>query len=552
MQRILIVDDEEYIVQGLVGLIQRAEDLELEVYKATSAEQALDWLGRTKIDIVLSDISMPGMDGIALQKEIMALWPNCRVIFLTGFSDFSYVKEALRHQAVDYILKAEGDEVILGAVRRAADLLNREFERAGLLERAEEQLEKAVPALQKELLTDVLLGELREPDDLKAQFGELRIPLSPEQPVLLIVGKADEWPIGDGVSNRALLLQAVRQIAAELLGSSARLVSFPYERGKLVWFLQPLPGEDDGIQQEPREEQRLVRFAEGTLESVQENVRQHFGLRMSFALAKRAVPWSEAAGKFGRLQQLLGSGAYLGQEALLTEDVSPLEPDADRRRSGVVRAVRRAGQLEEHLENGRKTEFVANLEALASEAEAQTPTTRMIAYHRLAALFMAHMAKIGAYPAIEAKLDLSKLGGYEAHGSWEAAVAYFRELAELNFEFGLSDARRHQHRLVQRVHQFIGDNLAGDLSLTRIGEWLSMNPYYLSRLFKQLTGDNLTETIVACRLDRAKQMLLDTNLKVIEIAARVGFESNAYFHRFFKKSTGLTPQEFRESAKSDK
>lgn len=79
--RILIVDDEPFIVNGLAELCLGAEFLELEVYKAYSSSEALGWLKRAKMDIVLSDIKMPGLNGLALQKEISRQWPHCKVIF---------------------------------------------------------------------------------------------------------------------------------------------------------------------------------------------------------------------------------------------------------------------------------------------------------------------------------------------------------------------------------------------------------------------------------------------------------------------------------------
>ncbi len=81
MHRLLIVDDEPYTVDGLYEMLEEADLPELELYRAYSAIEAIEWLNRIKIDIVLSDIRMPGMDGLRLLKEIRARWPRCKVIF---------------------------------------------------------------------------------------------------------------------------------------------------------------------------------------------------------------------------------------------------------------------------------------------------------------------------------------------------------------------------------------------------------------------------------------------------------------------------------------
>ena len=83
-------------------------------------------LNQTKIDVVLSDIRMPGISGLDLQDEIMKRWPNCKVIFLTGYNEFELVQKAVREGAVNYILKTEGDEEILDSVKKAIALIRSE------------------------------------------------------------------------------------------------------------------------------------------------------------------------------------------------------------------------------------------------------------------------------------------------------------------------------------------------------------------------------------------------------------------------------------------
>jgi two-component system response regulator YesN len=92
--------------------------------------------------------------------------------------------------------------------------------------------------------------------------------------------------------------------------------------------------------------------------------------------------------------------------------------------------------------------------------------------------------------------------------------------------------------------------LSEDLSLTKLGELVYLNPVYLSRLYKQTTGIGLSEYVTQVRLDKANVLLKETNMKIQDIAAAVGFESAAYFSRFFKKEMHVTPNEYRESVHS--
>lgn len=127
MYRVLFVDDEEIIVQGLVELIEGQSLADVEVCSAYSANEALAIMRQSTVDIVVTDIEMPRMNGLELQKEIRKQWPRCKVIILTGYDEFAYAHEAIRNQGFDYLLKTESDETIIQTIQNAlADLAARD------------------------------------------------------------------------------------------------------------------------------------------------------------------------------------------------------------------------------------------------------------------------------------------------------------------------------------------------------------------------------------------------------------------------------------------
>lgn len=116
MYRILVVDDEEMITDSLATMLQEIKVFELDVYKAYSGTEALEILNKYRMDIVISDICMPQMNGIDLVSRIREKWPACQVIFQSGYDDFKYAQQAIRHKVAHYILKSEGDENLLSAI----------------------------------------------------------------------------------------------------------------------------------------------------------------------------------------------------------------------------------------------------------------------------------------------------------------------------------------------------------------------------------------------------------------------------------------------------
>ncbi len=120
MKTLLIVDDELLIAEGLHDMLAEAFSDSMQVLCCYSAAEALEIAGRIQVDILLTDINMPECSGLELHREIMKKHPECRVIYLTGYSDFEYARQAVDQHAFAYVLKGEGDDQVIETIRRAA------------------------------------------------------------------------------------------------------------------------------------------------------------------------------------------------------------------------------------------------------------------------------------------------------------------------------------------------------------------------------------------------------------------------------------------------
>lgn len=124
MLRFLVVDDEPTIVEGVYDSLASQYAESVDVCKAYTATEAYRILLRYPVDIMISDIRMPGLSGIDLLKWVETYRPRCRVILLTGYDMFSYAQEALRYACcVDYLLKNQGDDALMAAVDRQVEVI---------------------------------------------------------------------------------------------------------------------------------------------------------------------------------------------------------------------------------------------------------------------------------------------------------------------------------------------------------------------------------------------------------------------------------------------
>ncbi len=538
MYRLLIVDDEEIITDGLYDVFSQFMPEQLDVCKAYSGNEALDWLSRTRIDIVLADIAMPGMSGLELAREIQTYWPRCHIIFLTGHSEFDYVYQAFQMKNVRYLLKTEGYGKVQDMVREVMQ----DIHRAHLENRLLEQSREKACALEIMAQGDYMRYLLQESDKhgadreaLAREFRKLNIDLDPEKPVVLILGRLS-YPEGQTYTERSAILASARTVWESYLAEQTRSIGIVDKYGDVLWFLQPSRHAADKF------DSHLIRYLEGTLELVQEACLASMGLKIGFTISGSSCEWEDVTRQYERLRQLqqltIGDGTFM-----ILRDCAGTHtgcPGKDGFNPG-----RKVETMAAHLEAGRAEAFFEGLKELENASLHMEANVRRAieAYYSVAILLYAHINRFGLHDRLG---DGGKLLRLDDHPTMKEGFQYLHEVAHAIFHFRQTDERNRAAQVIDRICQYIEDHLHEDLSLVRLAEIHYFNPSYLSRFFKQERGINLSEYIDKCRIRRAKELLRNGDLKIREVAASVGYEAAHSFTRFFKKATGMTPQEYRD------
>lgn len=536
MLRMMIVDDEPIIVEGLYELFQHTDHLELELYQAFDGFEAMEIAVQLRIDIVLTDYHMPEMNGHELQRQIIALWPRCKVIFLTGYDDFEYIQATLRSGAIDFVLKTEGDEPIIAAVEKAIRIITEEVNSERFIRAAKTQIEAALPSLRRDCLYRIVGGD---PDAMKRRrqkFEELQIPLDFAEPVYIVLGRIDQWREDMAEGDKALFMFSVHNIVEEYLMDQFSLAHFIADHDRFVWILQ---------QKERVGNSHSILL--GTLELIQDACKQYLKLVSSFVVSSESVAWEQLPQTFDRLSILFETGLGLSKETLLTDE----RIFADGRET-VSPRIRRIRLLSQYLSQKDRANFSAQFEqimnAIGDEQALQTGVPLEV-FYELSAIFIAQMNRLGLFSELSKKVNISKLLSIREHETWQEVTAYFHDLSTRLFDAMTEEKEQATNEVVQIIHDHIATHLHDDLSLNRLAGLVYLTPFYVSRLYKQITQQSISDYIAEQRIERAKKLLSETPLKVHEIGIQIGYDSPAYFTRFFKKMTNLTPQEFRDSLK---
>lgn len=548
MYRLLIVDDEPHVADWLFQLFTETGFPELDIYKVYNAYDAMDMLGRAKIDILLTDINMPGMNGIQLMEKVRKCWPECRIIFLTGYNDFDYAYQAIENDVDGYVLKNEDDGKIIKAVEKARKVLDASLQNQELIARATEQLRIALPLQQKDFLLRLMKGAGIAADDRKLQFGELNIPLEPDSPVILLLGRIDDLIYNESYTERQKVICLTQIISDRYLATKVRSVQVLLEDDTLVWIIQPIgtvfPGSLDNA----------ALFVKETMETVQNACLQTVGRVISFIVGMEPCSWENVYEQLQSLKKYLGSAAGKGKGLLVTDksfegllEAGVIEHDTEVLKS--LENFKKGNFLKIYLERGMRDEFLQSLQditACLKKVKSMNYGPAQEIYFSIAVMLLSYINAANLTEKIAFKLGLNGLMDLNAHKSWKDAAAYLYAMATTIFQIKESEQGKADYGIINRLEQYIEKHLHGDISLVRLAGQVYLNPSYLSRFFKQVTGKNLSEYIVELKVSKAMEYLEDERLKISEISSKLGFESPNYFARFFKKASGRTPQDYRD------
>ncbi|WP_046213190.1 response regulator [Paenibacillus wulumuqiensis] len=404
---VMIADDEPIIREGIrdavdwdsLGMIVAAE--------AEDGEEALEIALQQDIHILLVDMNMPFMNGIALMKRLREERPGCRFVIITGHDEFSYAQEAIRLGVKDYILKPVDPVHLQEVLNHIRTELNGDQQQEEYLKLATDQIQRNIPLLREQFCLEWLHGRLRE-EEIRRQQEFLGLPSVHPAALTLIrwSGQAEGRPLLKE-QDRQLLLFAIGNIAAELL-SDIPLVICREDSGTIILCLWEVPAAH-------REEQIIAA------------VRDHIGLHV----------------------------------------------------------------------------------------------------------------QVYMQPVIDEE--------YREGMEWSQQLyATYRQLRqELKGQTGLSP-------LVRRARGYILQHYADpQLTLEQLAEALQVSPTYLSRVMKKELGQSFIHVLVQARMQRAAQLLQESDRPILEVAEEVGYESQHYFSTAFKKVMGVSPNRYRRDSSSD-
>ena len=518
MLSLLIVDDEMLIADSLYAMVSEAFQERLAVRRCYSALEAQRLMERTPINILMTDINMPNVSGLELHRWVNHRWPMTRVIYLTGYSDFEYVREALTQHAQSYVLKSDGDEKIVGAIEAAIQDIDRDSER--LL--AEANTAQARPLFVQQLAQRLIYGGAGDMDALRADLERWGLGLDADRPLLVGYCYLDK---PSALDTAIAMLDMVSQGYAALLAAEINPLSI------LVLAQTPSPDDTDALA--------------GLMEEVQRILEGH-GHYLTVALLDAPVPWDRLPEANAQLLMRLhevtpGTGETLRLRFDEAQAVSPAPIGGEEwaETLGIIR------NMYDYLVIGNRSLYFSEERKLWELLNQQDSRMHALVFQSVGLNLQMAVQGLSLDERVVRRLHHLEVTWQNVAPGF--ACAQLHELAELLFAAKGLKANWRMQDLTRQINGYIQNHLGEELSLTALADMVHFHPVYLSRVYKETTGTSLSDFIADCRMNAACTMLRDTRDTVAEISRATGFSSANYFARWFRKRAGMSPQEYRDA-----
>ncbi len=533
MLKLLIVEDEKWEREGLIDFLDwKSLGAEL-AGLACDGFEGIDKARSIRPEIIITDIKMPGMDGLKMSSTIRTFLPNVKIIILTGYDDFKLAKEAISISANAYILKpveeAEMEEVFRKVVEECRQDIRKEQEE----EKLRELLDEAMHATRRELLSGVLKENAS--NEMIRQISSLDIlPSTGKYAVIAArLSGLDELGAGDrGKLNSADI--DLNTFMADEADTGTQAIAILHQSADTVFIIlyRQQMNENDlsclaGLIADKIIEQKKCRLTAGIGSIIDSIGEIHHSCQQAKEVLEYGLFWNrDGIVMYAEMEELQQDnaakvGEFLTRGNFYTKQIMHSIRAADGEKMRCL--------LEEmflFLNSGRwaSHNIIANyLCGLLNE-------TSLLFYN----------PDLSEIDEETAGLPLLSLSDFIAMK--EYVCGFFKEVIE----------RIHARRsfkddyVVKKVEQIIFERYMSDINIKMIAAEIYLSPNYLGSIFKKSTGISVTDYLCQYRMEKAKELLRSPKSRISGVAEAVGIPNVSYFCSLFKDMFGIAPGEYRE------
>lgn len=534
MWKIAIIDDERQVLQGMKRAIPWGE-LEAEwVGEAMNGADGLNMIRSTQPDIIITDIYMPLLNGLDMIEQLRKEGYNGKIIILSGYSDFEYARQALRHNVSDYVSKPISIPTLKAILIKVIQELVEEEEKLMKQGELSQKLMLYEPFVEKEWVRSAAVGTL----DRSYRNGEhlpqpYRYWSGTNHAVIGIELVRDERASTFSVSDWNLFRFAVSNIVCELACKVFPFVEYAeLHSTRAVLIIHP----------ETEVNERSNAAMEDLGIRIIENVKSYLKLVSHVGIGGTKTSWT-----------LIPDST---EEAFRAIDMRHMRVGSTHELYVYRGEVKSEGKRQTALFQVKFSYELANAMKAAQETEAiQLVSDYIGAFHNQAGVTPDHVQMLGSelwgiitYCLYEAGYVLDELFANDQIAKEIMGLIHPEELQRwLSEKISIICGSRQwkgsskHRRVVDFMTHYIHEHYAEDVTMADLSDKVFISRNHLSIIFKNLTGETFNNYLTRVRIEKARELLLQGNVLVYEVAERVGYKNVPYFSTIFKKVTGMNP-----------
>lgn len=528
----LLVDDEIHILNNLANVLPW-EELGFEIIGlAKNGREALDLATLHHPDLILSDIRMPVMDGMALLQKIRELNFPCEFLLLTGYQEFEYARTAIRYGVKDYICKPINYFELESTVRGIAGQIGEKRK----VESKERLMNQAVDLANESVLLHALLGQETERDSFL--WGEDEAAKERKYGTLLIdldgySFESISWSIHERKAWNLHIKRKLRDIFGDMIKG---LIVLQIREGEWCIVFPALQAA------QPVTKERISPVFEALRQDLlQEQHRVMETAVMRMCLDLRPHKLQELSAAYHQLQQRLILDR--SEEWFLVAGMKP-DGDAGPDMQGAEIQWRWMEQLGSSLRSGNQEAlkhtvgelnfYIGHLDE--SQSGGAEKLLHYLLIHLLREMRELQMLSIERERALWQKLQ----GSLSMKELLSLIVSLIGQLRS-----GFS-SKKSSELLMMAAGDYIRNHLGNDFGIEEISDHLGISSSYFCLLFKNHFGETFVEYLTRQRMELAKHLLRSSDRSITQIGVEIGYQERRYFTKVFQKYTGMTPSDFRQ------
>ncbi|SEK60869.1 response regulator [Paenibacillus sp. OK003] len=531
MYDLLIVDDEKSVVDSLALTIPWEEHSIQEVHRAYSAAEALDIASKHAIDIMITDIRMPEMDGLELILEIRKFSHKIRCIILSGHDEFEYAQKAVQYQAANYLLKPIDTDELIHSVTAAIQDIEHEWEEISSFQQIQHALHANLPLLRNQLLNDLLQNKAMSDHILAERLGMLNLPFRSADPFKMMVIRMEEEFSGYDLRSLSLLEYAVSNITEEVFQNPFKLWHCITDQGYLVFLIK-------------NNDRNVLDSVDSYAIRLQNNVQKFLKGAVSICLSKEHTFPESVSELYMASVSAINRNVGENKSYFITLD----KKDTESHEQQNLINLHEPPLLPNLLESGNWDEAVSKIARILFLNDARRELSHDQLFMVLLYLSSTFSISFKSQEATVEELlgeEFDVLIRKKSQLSSQRIYIWAEKMIDLRRKKTSHQLKNAHEQITSNVRTYIQEHLAEGISLQMIAEHVGLHPVYLSKVYKTVTGETIGDYLYHLRMKRASYLLLNTDLKIADVSKELGFLAPPHFIKIFKKHYGCTPQEFR-------